>query len=195
MIRVPGKGLVRVVKDNDPKNPQGTIALPEYAVEVLDRRWEQMQLRKREMPPPTEFDTQLGCGPDELIFPSFEWTLRDPVNVNHQWQRVREALGLPDDVVPYSLRKLVASLLDDEGLSARVTADVLQHADPAMTQRKYMERGRVHHGAAAVIHNAVMAGLGHGEDDQDAEGRVPTFGRLTGDFRGLETNSAPDRER
>ncbi|WP_433679983.1 site-specific integrase [Nocardia sp. CA-119907] len=186
VIRVQGRGLVRVVKDNDPKNPQGTIALPDFAVEVLDRRWEQMQLRKHENPPPEDYDV-------DLIFPSFDWTLRDPVNVNHQWQRVREALGLPDDVSPYAFRKLVAVLLDDEGLSARVTADVLQHADPAMTQRKYMARGRVHHGAAAVIHNAVMGGFGHTEQEQEAEGPTPTFGRLSGEFRGLNTSAAPDR--
>lgn len=124
-IRVKGKGLVRVVKDNDLKNPQGEIALPDFAVEILDRRWERLQARKRENPPPPTYTV-------DLIFPSFGWTLRDPVNVKHQWQRVREALELPDDLVPYSFRKFMALLLDDAGLSARVTADVLQYADPAM---------------------------------------------------------------
>lgn len=65
----------------------------------------------------------------DLIFPSFDWTLRDPVNVNHQWQRVREALGLPDNLSPYAFRKVMALMIDDGGLSARVAADVLQHAD------------------------------------------------------------------
>ncbi|MGW4366677.1 site-specific integrase [Nocardia takedensis] len=184
VIRVPGRGLVRVVKDNDPKNPQGTIALPEFAVEVFDRRWETIQRRKRESPPPDDYDV-------DLIFPSTEWTLRDPVNVNHQWQRVREALGLPDDVSPYAFRKLVALLLDDRGLSARVTADVLQHADPAMTQRKYMARARVHHDAAAVIHDAVMSGFGPSGSD----GQVPSFGRLSGAFPGLDKKSTPGRSR
>lgn len=67
---------------------------------------------------------------------------------HNPWQRVRETLGLPDDVVPYSFRKLIAMILDNEGLWGRVTADVLQHADPAMTQRKYMARARVHHGSS-----------------------------------------------
>lgn len=186
VVRLPGKGLVRVVTDKDPKNPQGTIALPDFAVEVLDRRWKLLQKRKRDCPPPGNYDV-------DLIFPTSKWTLRDPVNVNHQWQRVREALGLPDDVVPYSFRKLVAMILDDEGLSARVTADVLQHADPAMTQRKYMARGRVHHTAAAVVHGAVMAGLGKQAQDDAAVGRDATFLRLSCEFGGRGSKMAPDR--
>ncbi|MEV4207536.1 site-specific integrase [Nocardia salmonicida] len=170
VIRVKGKGLVRVVRDRDPKNPQGTIALPGYAVDMLDRRRERMEQRKRECPPPIGYDV-------DLIYPSTEWTLRDPVNVSHQWQRVREALELPDDLSPYAFRKLVAMVLDDAKLSARVTADVLQHADPAMTQRKYMRRGKVHHDAAAVIHDAVMGGKG------PADGRIPTRGDFSETFR------------
>ncbi|MFD0362808.1 hypothetical protein ACFQZZ_15295 [Nocardia sp. GCM10030253] len=77
-----------------------------------------MQLRKRENPRSDDYEV-------DLIFPSFDWTLRDPVNVNHQWQQVREALGLPDDVSPYAFRKLVAVLPDDQGSSARVTTDML----------------------------------------------------------------------
>src|SRR6185295_14963360 len=49
----------------------------------------------------------------------------------HRWAR-HDAVH---DVTVYSFRKLVATVLDDAGLSARMTADVLQHADPAMTQR------------------------------------------------------------
>ncbi|MEV0706334.1 hypothetical protein [Nocardia aurea] len=76
--------------------------------------------------------------------PACRWRRRNRQGLSHQWQRVREALGLPDDVSLYAFRKLVALLLDDRGLSARVTADVLQHADPVTTQRKYMARARVH---------------------------------------------------
>ncbi|MEG8184290.1 tyrosine-type recombinase/integrase [Nocardia terpenica] len=189
VIRVKGKGLVRIVKDNDPKNPQGEIALADFAVEILDRRWARTQLRKQENPPPDDYGV-------DLIFPSFEWTLRDPVNVNHQWQRVREALGLPDDFSPYAFRKLVALLLDDAKLSARVTADVLQHADPAMTQRKYMRRGKVHHEAAAVINDAVVDGLQNGTDQDQAESaREATLRRLFYKSEGPGTSSAPDHVR
>ncbi|MFE5284670.1 hypothetical protein ACFRAQ_06820 [Nocardia sp. NPDC056611] len=72
----------------------------------------------------------------------------------------------------------MALLPDDAGLSARVVADVLQHADPAMTQRKYMARGKVHHGAAAILHEA--AGCTNPADhDHDGNGSMPSFVRLS----------------
>lgn len=94
-----------------------------------------------------------GRGPEheyDLVFPSEEWTLRDPGNVGHQWQRVRTALGIPDDITAHSFRGAVATILDDAGISARIAADVFGHSDPAMTQRRYMARGRVHTAAAAL---------------------------------------------
>ncbi|WP_435874193.1 hypothetical protein [Nocardia fluminea] len=71
----------------------------------------------------------------------------------------------------------MAIILDDAKLSARVTADVLQHADLAMTQRKYMRRGKVHHDDVAVIHDAVMGGMGPNA------GRIPTRGDFSETFR------------
>jgi len=47
-------------------------------------------------------------------------------------------------VTSHSFRKTVATLIDDEGLSARIGADQLGHAKVSMTQDKYMSRGRVH---------------------------------------------------
>ncbi|MBF6426076.1 phage integrase family protein [Nocardia cyriacigeorgica] len=93
----------------------------------------------------------------DLVFPSAVWTLRDPQNVGHEWQRVRTALGLAEDITAHSFRHAVATILDDAGLSARITADVLGHADPAMTQRHYMARGRTHHAAAAALDQAVAS--------------------------------------
>ncbi|QIS15814.1 tyrosine-type recombinase/integrase [Nocardia arthritidis] len=78
-----------------------------------------------------------------------------PQNVGHEWQRVRDALGIPEDVTAHSFRGAVATILDDAGLSARVTADVLMHVDPAMTQRHYMARGRAHQAAADALDRAV----------------------------------------
>ncbi|WP_433679942.1 hypothetical protein [Nocardia sp. CA-119907] len=83
--------------------------------------------------------------------------------------------------------------LDDAKLSARVTADVLQHADPAMTQRKYMRRGKVHHEAAKVINAAVVEGFRNGTtQDHDPTGRNATLRRLFYDSEGSGTISAPD---
>ncbi|MBF6512999.1 tyrosine-type recombinase/integrase [Nocardia cyriacigeorgica] len=65
--------------------------------------------------------------------------------------------GLAEDITAHSFRHAVATILDDAGLSARITADVLGHADPAMAQRHYMARGRTHHAAAAALDQAVAS--------------------------------------
>ncbi|MEU4321521.1 tyrosine-type recombinase/integrase [Nocardia fluminea] len=57
---------------------------------------------------------------------------------------------------PHSFRHVVATILGDAGLSARITADVLGHADPAMTHRHYMARGRTHQAAADALDRAVQ---------------------------------------
>ncbi|WP_130919696.1 site-specific integrase [Nocardia cyriacigeorgica] len=151
VVRVKGKGLVRDTKDEDPKNRAGVIALPDFAVEMLTRRRKALAARKLASPP--DPDTPIL----DLVFPSAVWTLRDPQNVGHEWQRVRTALGLAEDITAHSFRHAVATILDDAGLSARITADVLGHADPAMTQRHYMARGRTHHAAAAALDQAVAS--------------------------------------
>ncbi|WP_405179210.1 site-specific integrase [Nocardia sp. NBC_01377] len=148
VVRVKGEGLVRVVGDEDPKNRKGAIALPDFVIEMLKQRRKDLAARQLASPP-------TGKDVLDLVFPSAVWTLRDPQNVGHEWQRVRDALEIPDDVTAHSFRGAVATILDDAGLSARVTADVLGHVDPAMTQRRYMARGRVHHAAAGALDRAV----------------------------------------
>ena len=54
-------------------------------------------------------------------------TLRDPDNFGKQWRTTRDGLGVPE-VTTHSFRKTVATLIDDEGLSARIGADHLGHA-------------------------------------------------------------------
>ncbi|MFD4461068.1 tyrosine recombinase XerC [Nocardia sp. NPDC058480] len=151
VLRIPGKGLIREEIEDDPKNRGGKIALPPFAVEMLKRRKPVLAARRLASPPDPGADAEKW----DLVFPSAVWTLRDPNNVAAEWRRVREAIGLPDDIVPHSFRHAVATILDDAGLSARVTADVLGHVDPAMTQRHYMARGRTHEAAADVLHRAV----------------------------------------
>ncbi|MGW6421440.1 tyrosine-type recombinase/integrase [Nocardia sp. NPDC055053] len=149
VVRVGGKGLVRVTDDDDPKNHTGIMALPDFAVAMLKRRKDAMTARRLTSPP------QPGIEDLDLVFPSAVWTLRDPQNVGHAWQRVREALGFAEDITPHSFRHAVATILDDAGLSARVTADVLGHVDVSMTQRYYMARGRPHRTAANALDRAV----------------------------------------
>jgi integrase len=62
----------------------------------------------------------------------------------------REELGVPE-VTTHSFRKTVATLIDDEGLSARIAADHLGHSKVSMSQDRYMPRGRVHTQVAELL--------------------------------------------
>ena len=75
-------------------------------------------------------------------------------NFSGQWRAARDELGVPD-VSSHSFRKTVATLIDDEGLSARIGADHLGHAKVSMTQDRYMSRGRVHTQVADLLDRAV----------------------------------------
>jgi integrase len=55
----------------------------------------------------------------------------------------------------HSFRKTVATLIDEEGLSARIGADHLGHSKVSMTQDRYMSRGRVHSEVAALLDRAI----------------------------------------
>jgi integrase len=56
-----------------------------------------------------------------------------------------------DWMTAHTFRKTVATVLDGEGLSARVGADQLGHAQVSMTQDVYMGRGEVHTEVAAAL--------------------------------------------
>jgi integrase len=59
------------------------------------------------------------------------------------------------DVTTHSFRKSLATLIDDEGLSARIGADHLGHTNVSMTQDRYMSRGRVHTQVADLLDRLV----------------------------------------
>ncbi|MDT7720566.1 MAG: hypothetical protein QOE94_1577, partial [Mycobacterium sp.] len=88
------------------------------------------------------------------VCPSSVGTLRDPNNFGRDWRTVREKLGVPG-VTTHSFRKTVATLIDEQGLSARIGADHLGHAKVSMTQDRYMSRGRVHTQVAELLDRAV----------------------------------------
>ncbi len=135
-LRVRGQGLARV---DETKSAAGrrTIPLPRFAVDMLQRR--------RGLP---------YLGEQKIIFPSTAGTLRDPDNFNRQWRAVRDELGA-SGVSTHSFRKTVATLIDDEGLSARIGADQLGHARVSMTQNVYMTRGRVHAQVADLLDRTI----------------------------------------
>jgi integrase len=81
-------------------------------------------------------------------------TLRDPNNFGKQWRTAREELGVPE-VTTHSFRKTIATLIDDDGLSARIGADHLGHTNVSMTQDRYMTRGRIHTQVADLLDRTV----------------------------------------
>lgn len=136
VIRVTGQGLMRV---DETKSTAGrrTLPLPKFAIEMLQKR--------RHLP---------YLGEQEVIFPSTAGTLRDPNNFAKEWRTARDELGL-GDATTHSFRKTVATLIDDEGLSARIGADHLGHSHVSMTQDRYMSRGRIHTQVADLLDRAV----------------------------------------
>lgn len=137
VIRAAGaRGLMRI---DETKTEAGrrTIPLPTFAVTVLAAR--------RSVP---------FVGEQTMVFPSTSGGWRDPDNFRARWQEVRDELGVPGSTT-HSFRKSVATLIDDEGLSARIGADHLGHTRISMTQDKYMARGRVHTAVADLLDRTI----------------------------------------
>ncbi|WP_284990882.1 site-specific integrase [Arthrobacter sp. efr-133-TYG-120] len=130
--RVPGGGMIR---ESFTKTKSGarTLPLPDFAVSMLLGR-------------------QVAATSNiyDVIFPSTTGVLRDPSAVSKQWRRVRAALKL-DWVTSHTYRKTVATLIDAQGLSARIGADQLGHAQVSMTQDVYMGRKVVHTEVAEAL--------------------------------------------
>jgi integrase len=136
VVRKRGEGL-KWVGDTKSAAGQRTVPLPQFAVEALTAR--------RATP---------FLGEQKMIFPSTAGTLRDPDNFSNQWAAARDNLG-SQNITTHSFHKTVATLIDEEGLSARIGADQLGHSRISMTQDHYMSRGRVHPQVAAILERAV----------------------------------------
>ncbi|AOD23845.1 integrase [Rhodococcus sp. p52] len=133
VIRVRRAGIIR---ESTTKSAAGmrTLPLPGFAVEMLEARERRA----------------------DMVFPSAVDTYRDPDTVSRQWRQVRAALGL-EWVTTHTFRKTVATLIDEEGLSARGAADHLGHAQVSMTTDVYFGRGRTHSVVADAL-DAVVGG-------------------------------------
>jgi integrase len=114
------------------------LVLPRFAVDMLAAR--------RRVP---------YLGEQTMIFPSAAGTWRDSSNFSRQWREVRDELGVAG-VTSHSFRKSLATLIDDEGMSARIGADHLGHSKVSMTQDVYMSRGWVHPQVAALLDRVVI---------------------------------------
>ncbi|SFE29963.1 Site-specific recombinase XerD [Actinopolyspora alba] len=128
-IREKGVGLF--VQDHT-KSSAGmrTVTAPNWFVDLLRRRHESAET--------------------EWVFPTASGTLRDPDNTRADLRTVlagTEWVGLH----PHAFRHLVATRLDEAGLSAREIADYLGHDRVSMTQDVYMNRKTVGDSAARAL--------------------------------------------
>ncbi len=136
VVRVTGVGLV-----NKPRPKSGAghrrLALPAWAVAVLAARFHDQ-------------------GPDAVVFPApAGGGLRDPNNTQADIRDAVAEAGFVGWTSHLFGRKSVATILDDEGHSARQIADVLGHANPSMTLSTYVGRKVANPGAAESL--AVLA--------------------------------------
>ncbi|GAA3811495.1 tyrosine-type recombinase/integrase [Amycolatopsis tucumanensis] len=124
LVQVRGKGTLR--NDGKTENAVRPIPLPEWYVTMLIDRRERLGV-----PNPT--------GP---IYPNSRGGYLNFQNLtNRHWLPFRRRAGY-EWVTFKTLRKTVATLLDEAGLTARQIADLLGHAHPSMTMNVYMGRGQ-----------------------------------------------------
>ena len=132
IVRIRGQGLVRQDLTKSEAGDGRVLPLPQFAVDMLKRRRQD----------------------STYVFESRAGTILDPETVQRRWRQIRTALGL-EWVTTHTFRKSVATILDDEGLSARQAADQLGHAQVSMTTDVYFGRGRVHPAVAEALDGAI----------------------------------------
>jgi integrase len=121
LVRATGAGLQRLPSTKSGEKGERLIPLPGWAVTMLKRR--------REL-----------IGADvEPVFPDSVGGWRDPSNVRRVWRTVRDKAEI-EGLVSHTLRKTVASFLDDAHVSTRKISDQLGHSKVSMTQDRYLGR-------------------------------------------------------
>lgn len=141
VVRVKGKGLIRKTTKSDTSDRR--LMVPGWCVAMLSRRY-------------------VGQAGDRPVFPDSIGGWRDRSNVARDLRTVR-ADSSYSWVKSHTARRTVATLLDDQGMTARKIADQLGHARPSMTQDVYMGRRAVEgvavHLEGLVLPAAVRKGL------------------------------------
>ena len=134
VVRVRRVGLVA----KRPKTRAGirVLHLPDWLVQTLVAR------RNRVAP-----TGEALAGP---AFASTAGGYRDRENVERAFRAVRAGTEF-EWVVPHTYRKTVATLLDAQGVSARLIADQLGHSRVSMTQDVYLGRQAVDQTAATAL--------------------------------------------
>jgi integrase len=107
---------------------------------------------------------RLAIGPGvEAVFPDSLGGWRDPSNVRGVWREVRDTLEL-EGFVSHTLRKTVASFLDDADVSTRRISDQLGHSTVGMTQDRYLGRRLTDRRTAEVLEGLLSPTRGNRVD-------------------------------
>ena len=121
LVRRTGVGLLRLPSTKSGQSGERLIPLPSWAMTMLTRR-------------------RLAIASDVLpVFPDSLGGWRDPSNVRRIWRQVRDDAGI-QGLVSHTLRKTVASFLDDAAVPTRKISDQLGHSKVSMTQDHYLGR-------------------------------------------------------
>lgn len=120
-------GLVRQEDESSKLNPR-VLELPGWAADALRAR---------------------QGSPQSPVLASSTGTLRDPANARRALREAFARAGY-EWATSHTLRRTVATLMGEAGLTARAAADQLGHARPSMTQDRYLGR-RATTGAAGVL--------------------------------------------
>src|SRR5699024_10609458 len=129
VIREKGRGLF-VQPHTKSAAGMRTITVPWWVVELLRRRYERSET--------------------SWVFPSATGSLGDADNTRGDIRDVVAGTSWPG-LHPHAFRHLVATRLDEAGLSAREIADYLGHDRVSMTQDVYMNRKSVTDSAARAL--------------------------------------------
>lgn len=134
IIRVKAAGLI-IQPVTKTAAGMRTLALPPFAVAMLRRRQAEKRLR----------------GPQGVVFASpTRRSVRDPSNCAGDLRDLRDELGYPW-VTFKSLRKTVATRMDEAKYTPREIAEQLGHSKPSMTMDVYQGRGTVNPSVAALL--------------------------------------------
>ena len=152
LMRRTSVGLLRLPSTKSGRTGERLIPLPSWAVTMLKRR-------------------RLVIGPGvEPIFPDSLGGWRDPSNVRKVWRQVQADAEI-DGFVSHTLRKTVASFLDDAGVSTRRISDQLGHSKVSMTQDRYLGRKLTDRRTAEALENLLGSDdLGEEKSPKDVPG-------------------------
>ena len=121
LVRRTGVGLLRLPSTKSGHSGERLVPLPSWAMTMLTRR-------------------RLAIASDvQPVFPDSLGGWRDPSNVRRIWRQVRDDAGI-EGLVSHTLRKTVASFLDDAAVPTRKISDQLGHSKVSMTQDHYLGR-------------------------------------------------------